>query len=277
MSTIWDNHWDDLKNNRTKYTKNYTHVSPENMIDNTDTIFIRTYINTQKKRAWFGKVSNFESNPRETYFTVRLIKEIELPQTVANYSSGWYLFNGSLDLVEKNRSEPPTLINQQNAQTNLLEPPFFSILKTTTDYREFENYTATLLRSIGLNEVYTNPPQRQAGLPDGFFKIRNIEVIYDAKLNQNYLNDCDQQINNYCNQLCEGSVIFGDIVIKLNPDNDKFVWIITRGETGYIKTMNNVTVKEVNISTLAKLYNLRLNQGMHQNELENSLRNIERI
>jgi len=91
------------------------------------------------------------------------------------------------------------------------------------------------------------------------------------------LNDCDQQINNYCNQLSEGSVVFGDIIIKLNPDNDKFVWIITRGETGYIKTMNNVIVKEVNILSLVKLYNLRLNQGMHQNELENYLRNIERI
>ncbi len=279
MTTIWDHHWDQIIGNRTRYTNNFIRFPIENIVENMDTIFIRIYRPQNTKRAWRGRISNIEKNSTDTYFKVHLDHEIAIPLNIPNYSSGWYMHNGNIETtpIISNASTASITSIPSVLSNNNLEPGFFQLLRTTRDYRDFENYTATLLRVLGLNEVYTNPPQRQAGLPDGFFKIRNIEVIYDAKLNENYLNDSNQQISNYCHQLTEGNVNFGDISIKLNSDNDKFVWIITRGETGYIKTSNNVIVKEVNIETLFKLYNKRLNEGFHQNEFENLLRNIERV
>jgi len=279
MTTIWDNHWDQIPGNRTKYTNNFIHFPIENINEGEDTIFIRIYRPHNTKRAWRGRISNIEKYPNETYFKVDLQHEIEIPQNVPYYTSGWYLHNGHIETTTlmPGIAAQQLLPSPQVHLTNNLEPGFFRLLRETRDFRYFENYTAALLRILGLNEVYTNPPKRQAGLPDGFFKIRNIEVIYDAKLNENYLNECGPQISNYCNQLNEGNVNFGEVSIKLNSDNDKFVWIITRGETGYIKTSSNVIVKEVTIETLFKLYNKRLSEGLHQNEFENLLRNIERI
>lgn len=280
MTTIWDHHWDQIIGNRTRYTNNFIRFPIDDIIENEDTIFIRIYRPQNTKRAWRGKISNIEKLATETKFNVHLDHEIAVPQNIPNYSSGWYIHNGQIETTAINsrvQNITPVTAVVHTQVRSLLEPPFFELLRNTRDFREFENYVATLLRVLGLNEVYTNPPQRQAGLPDGFFKIRNIEVIYDAKLNENYLNNCDQQINNYCFQLSEGSVNFADINIRLNPDNDKFVWIITRGETGYIKTMNNAIIKEVSINTLIKLYNKKLNEGFNQNEFENLLRNIEKI
>lgn len=277
MVTIWDNHWDQLPHNRTRYTDNFIHVDDANITSGVDTIFVRIYRPNNNKRAWRGTISNIQKAVNETWFDVQLHNEIIIPQNLPNYSSGWYLFNGVIETTNINANQIVKNVIQDSHQNNEIEPPFFQTLRSTRDYRQFESLTPHLLRLIGLNEVYTNPPERQAGLPDGFFKIRNIEVIYDSKLNENYLNDCIQQINNYCNQLTGGSINFGDISITLNPDNDKYVWIITRGQSGYIKTVNNVMVKEVSLDTLIKLFHGRINECFHQKELENHLRTIEDI
>lgn len=277
MVTIWDNHWDQLPQNRTRYTNNFIHVDHANMANDVDTIFVRVYRPTNNKRAWRGKISNIQRSANDTWFDVHLQNEINIPPNLPNYSSGWYLFNGLIETTNIVPNQDIQVNRQELPQISQLEPPFLQSLRDTRDFRQFESLVPNLLRIIGLNEVYTNPPERQAGLPDGFFKIRNIEVIYDAKLNENYMVDCTQQINNYCNQLSDGNVRFGEINFTLHPDNDKYVWIITRGQTGYLRTVNNVMIKEISIETLINLYKRRLNEGLHQRELENHLRNVENI
>jgi hypothetical protein len=146
--------------------------------------------------------------------------------------------------------------NFEENNNNLdLNPPFFSKLLYTQDWKEFEKYTYSLLKLLGINKIYSFLDQIQAGKADGFFKIGNLAVLYDCTLKINNLEDNKyEQMNNYCNQLQQGSIYISDKIKEEFINYNKQVWIITQGKSQHIKTINNVKVKIVSVKDLIKIY-----------------------
>jgi hypothetical protein len=55
---------------------------------------------------------------------------------------------------------------------------------------------------------------------------------------------------------------------------NKQVWIITRGTLTTIERVDDITIKEVPICEIIKVYLERLQKTMDETELENRLRNL---
>jgi len=218
----------------------------ENMLkDYTKTVFINKNRETRDvEKAWIGQVFNFrksEYKDRERiYFNVKIEKQIKCPSEYLSYSEGWYI----------DEKEPI----DDEIKDNLLDPPFFSIISSTTNWREFEEYTYCLLRSVGLHNTYRFHPAKQKGKADGFFKCKNLAVIYDCTLDTNFEKTKATQIENFCDQMKKGSIEFGKL--KINISNcEKRVWMITKeGNQRLIKQIDEIAVKEIPVRKIMKLY-----------------------
>jgi hypothetical protein len=151
-------------------------------------------------------------------------------------------------------------------------------LESKTDWREFEVFCYLLLRLLGIHRAYQFPSEKQAGKPDGFFMVNNLAVIYDASLMKEFEDQKQQQIENYCAQLRQGSVsITPDISELVEKHHQKQVWVITRGKTRRLKKIGDVEVKEVAIADLQRIYFDRLrvsNDPMTEERLQTRLQEL---
>jgi hypothetical protein len=231
-------------------------MTQDKIREDTYTIFIKRNKQTKKvEKAWEGKVYDFKDEGNKILFKVEISKEIILPSKYSNYPEGWYIED----------TEEETFLSVINY------PPFFYILNTTSDWREFEKHTYSLLKLLGIHQIYKYENQR--GTPDGFFKFGNLAVIYDTTLEDTFDKIKDRQIENYCNQLSAGSL--EQLDRKLNITHcSKQVWIITRGTPRIIKRIDDLIVKEVPINEIIKAYSDRMEKAMDETELENKLRKI---
>jgi len=258
MVTHWPNHWDNLPHNETYFTKGMLKqgMTIDRIRENTPTIFIK--VNKQTKtpeKAWEGNVYNLRVEENRIFFKVKINKEIPIPSEYSNYSEGWYIE----DVERKIQFEA---INY---------PPFIYILNTTNNYEEFERYTHSLLKLLGIHQIFRYEKQR--GQPDGFFKFGNLAVIYDTTLESNFQKTKETQIKNFTNLLKAGSLKYMDRTIDISNCN-KQVWIITRGTLTTIERVDDITIKEVPICEIIKVYLERLQKTMDETELENRLRNL---
>jgi hypothetical protein len=156
-----------------------------------------------------------------------------------------------------------------------LRPTFFDRLLTTHNWQEFEQYTHYLLKLLGIQTAYKFLGERQAGRADGFFKFRNLAVIYDCTLNLQDIEDKKRdQVINYCNRLKQGSIELAGETVEEFHDYHKQVWIITRGISRRIKLINDIPIKEVAIRDLMHIYEERLQSAVSDEALEIKLRNI---
>jgi len=258
MVTHWQNHWDNLSNGETHFTKNMLRgrMTQDKIKEDTYTIFIKRNKQTKKvEKAWEGKVYGFKDEGNKILFKVEISKEIILPSKYSDYPEGWYIE----DIEEE------TLLNAINY------PPFFYILNTTSDWNEFEKHTYSLLKLLGIHQIHKYEKQR--GTPDGFFRFGNLAVIYDTTLEGTFEKSKETQINNFCSQLRTGSLTSVNRTIDISRCN-KQIWIITRGTPRTIKKIDDTIVKEVPVSEIIKVYSKRMEQLMDETELENKLRNI---
>ena len=132
-----------------------------------------------------------------------------------------------------------------------------------------------MLKLLGIQTVYSFLGQRQAGKADGFFKLGNLAVIYDCTLDrQNIESSKDEQINNYCNRLKQGSIAISGRTTEEFYTHHKQVWIITQGNTRLIKLVNAIEVKEVAVQDIMSLYQERLTTPMSDQALEMRLRDL---
>jgi len=272
MITTFDDHWDKIQ--RTSYTKYmFKEGMREDLIENnTKTIFIKVNKNTNEaEKAWIGTVYDFEKKGTRIYFSVSIEKEIPvdaIPKEFQGKAEGWYVIGESEILEEKFPVE-----ENFPSEHLLFYPPFFYILIETRDRKIFEDYTYYLLKLIGINEIYKF--ENQKGGADGFFKIGNLAVIYDATLDKNFESNKALQINNYVEHLQANP--FGipgkNIQIQISQCR-KELWIITRGKTRIIQKHGDKYVKEVSIYTLFEIFDLRLKKINNESELEEKLRNI---
>jgi len=266
MVTGWLNHWNNLKNNSTLFSK-WMIKSPEiskKPVDGTTTIFIKKSSESQNlENCWQGKTYNFiedsYKNKSAIRFNVKIEKEITCPEKYKNYSIGWYA-----DKIEED------IINNTD-----YDPLFFKRLISTTDYIDFEKLVYILIKCIGIHTVHWFEPTNQAGKPDGFFKFNNLAILYDCTLNSSFLKNKNVQINNYCGQLKKDNIEYENKSIDVK-NCKKNVWIITQSQKSkIIKYVDEIKVKEVSIFDLMKIYRLRLEKDFDCDELQRMLENIE--
>jgi hypothetical protein len=269
MITSFNNHWDKLYKGKTSYSdfmlKGKMNISF--LKDDTPTIFIKIdYVTKQHQKAWEGAVSNFsiDTVTNKIHFNVKINKEIPLPSKFSLEHEGWFLTD----------SEVKDIVVSSTVKTNdPTFPPFFDSLKTTSNWKEFEDYGTMLVKLLGINEVFKFPQNDQRGRSDGFFKFRQLSVIFDFTLSTKFEAEKKQQIENYCNWLKSGYVEYDKYKFNTLNTNQQ-VWIITRGTNRFIKNIEGVSVKEVTIQSLIDLFIKRLSQDMLEGQLENLFINI---
>jgi len=142
---------------------------------------------------------------------------------------------------------------------------------TTSDWKEFENYTFWLLKLIGIHKLHRFEKQR--GRADGFFIFGNLAVIYDCTLEMKFDEAKKQQLENYCLQLKGGRLEHDKTVYDISHHR-KQVWIITRGVPRIIKQIDDIPIKEVPVQELIKIYKTRIKEDIDEKELEKALISI---
>jgi hypothetical protein len=123
------------------------------------------------------------------------------------------------------------------------------------DWKEFENHTFWLLKLIGIHRLYRFEKQR--GNADGFFIFGNLAVIYDCTLEEEFDETKKQQIQNYHAQLKSGKLEHEKTFYDISH-RQKQVWITSRGSPRVIKQIDDITVKEVPVQELIKIYKTRI-------------------
>jgi hypothetical protein len=262
MITHWENHWDAIPNQETCYPKKYIRFEPiaENVVEKTATLFIKLDKKTRKPdKAWVGHVSRFKDKGNKICFKVNVERQVllaDIPERYLLLKEGWYLENWYLKGAEALPRE------------FALYPPFLYPLLTTEDWREFEDHAFWLLKLIGIHRLHRFEKQR--GKADGFFIFGNLAVIYDCTLEGGFEEAKAQQIENYCAQLKGGRLERGESVYEVGR-HQKQVWIITRGTPRIIKRIDDITVKEVPVQELIKIYKKRMEEDVSEEELEKLL------
>lgn len=262
MVTNFNYHWDGLGDRGTQYS-NYMLRGKMNhslLKDNTRTIFIKVNKDDKKHiKAWEGSVSNFRNDGVNTKFDVKIDKQIPLPVEYKNYKEGWYLIDETEHTVRETNN-------------SIYAPHFFDNLNNCS-WEEFEINGKILLKLLGINEIFSFPINDQRGRSDGFFKFKNLSVIFDFTLLTIFEDDKKQQIENYCNWLKSGYVEYGKNKFSTLNTNQQ-VWIITRGVNRILKNFEGVSVKEITIDKLIEIYNERLSNDYTESKLENIFANI---
>ena len=155
-----------------------------------------------------------------------------------------------------------TIISSIRENANLITDPYI-----------FEDYTNIILKML-VTEIYPIPQQNQAGMFDGLFKIKNLEVIYDCTVSSNYEDYKREQIHNYAAKLEQTSLTVNGKEISLSKNSDKQIWIITKGSTKKIKEINDIRVKEVDIHSLINEIEKKFINNLNYNDYVDSLKNI---
>jgi len=260
MITHWENHWDDLRNNETYYpdTLFKSGMNRSKIVENTSTLFIKLNMASRKpEQAWDGKVFDFKPEKDKVRFKVKIEREVRCPPRYYNYKEGWY--------VEEARAR------EGIPERSDLYPQFFSNVATTNDWSEFEKYAYQLLKLLGIHEIHKY--EKQKGMADGFFKFRNLVVMYDSTLETDFEKSKEVQINNYCAQLKNGKIQYQNMIIDV-VQCQKQVWIITRGNPRVIKKVNEVKVKEVPIHEIINIYRERIEENLSEDKFESRLDNV---
>lgn len=276
MVTHWENHWDKLPNNETHYTtrmlrRNLTTNEKldinkilENKSEKIPTIFVKLNENTKElEKAWEGYTYNFRISEDKSriYFKVHIYREIEPPEKIRELREGWYADYANIDYEHESIFDKTAIY-----------PPVFYFLAKATYGKEFEELVYYLLKLLGIHDIIKF--ERQRGHPDGFFKFRNLAVVYDATLEHDFEKSKSQQIENFCSSILKrGEINYGRTSFRFS-ELRKEVWIITKNVSRVIRKVDNITVKEVSVFDLIELYEERLRQNLMEDEFEARLMNI---
>jgi hypothetical protein len=267
MVTNWSGHWDSI-GEEAHYTVSMLKrpMSVNKLVENTPTVFIkRDRLTKRTEAAWEGMVHGFslgkDNQERDTVeFKFRLDKRIECPPVYLSFPEGWHIDEtGDSQLVSL------------EVQSELF-PPFFKTLNETQDWDEFERDCYKLLKLLGIHEIHTFENQR--GRPDGWFKLGSMAVQYDATLESNFEDKKRTQFKNFAEQLSSGSLESDDGTTSVR-DCSKSVWSVTRGKSRRITRLDSVTVKEVSVMDLMRVYRERVEKNFSEDQLVSALGNLE--
>lgn len=266
MVTNWDNHWDNI-GGEAHYTLSMLKrpMNVNRLVEKTPTVFIkRNKVTKRTEFAWEGVVHGFsfgkDNKGRDTVeFGFRLDKMIECPPVYSSFPEGWHVDEATNFQLVSVEVQPD------------LFPPFSKTLNETQDWDEFERDCYRLLKLMGIHEIHTFKNQR--GRPDGWFKMGSIAVQYDATLDPDFEDKKRTQFKNFAEQLSSGSLESDDGTTNVR-DCSKSVWIITQGKSRRITRLDSVTVKEISVTDLMRVYRERIEKNLSEDQLASALGNI---
>jgi competence protein ComFC len=106
LTTHFPDHWDKIRNNKTSYLKKFLNVPKDELIDNTQAIFLRiNRSNGNIEKSWLVKVHNIEITRDKLNFSVSIEKENEVDPEFTKTKIGWYVIDEELHLTK----EPPNV------------------------------------------------------------------------------------------------------------------------------------------------------------------------
>jgi hypothetical protein len=255
MITKFVDHWDNIPNGKTSYGVGFLkgNMRENKLQENTETLFIKKEKDKAMSKAWRGFISNIRrevsNGQKQIYFSVTIREQMDFPEKYRKWSEGWYL---------------------EEFDASKFIPPFFQEISDAEDWAVFEELTASLLRIVGINDVYPYEKDNQKGRPDGVFVFRNMVVIYDCTLDRNYEDSKETQIENYINLLRPDRLNIHKKIVTIK-DFDKRVWIITKNKRKDIIQVDDIIVKEIPVRALQQLYISRMTDNVNAAELENKL------
>lgn len=158
---------------------------------------------------------------------------------------------------------------------NLLEPAFFSLLTTTKNPSEFEQYCFSLLRLLGIHDIH-RPANFVGTDAHGFFKFNTLSVVYTTSLVPAVLQENPLVIDHYLNLLKKDKIRFAHTSYTLK-DMQKQVWIVcnTCKEAQLVRTDDGIKLKLVPVQLLISLYRKRLEgEELNMDCLWDTLKNL---
>lgn len=162
-----------------------------------------------------------------------------------------------------------TSTQKVETSANQFLPPVLQELQITNDWKVFEDSSYILLKYLGFQNAYKFSNNSQAGQADGFFRFNNLAVMYDCTIQPNGIEERKKdQLINYCNRLQSGRVELPGNVVEEFQHANKQVWIITKGESKFLKFVNGIAIKIIGIQSLLDIFEQRLISPMSANELE---------
>jgi len=232
----------------------------------------------------FLKITDIENAGNDIIFSTEVVRISITPssQIIDRLDAHRYTeFREGQEIVDILREigvNPPDewmkLLNGERPKPDKLNPEFFEVLKTTTDWKIFEDNTYYLLKVIGIHNLYKYHRSDQRGKSDGFFIFKNLAVVFDMTLEQNYQEPKREQIFNFCSQLQRGEIRHNNQIHRTG-EKTKQVWIITKGaDYQPLERVEDVSVKEIHINDLINLYRKRIIDNLNEEALENALKNI---
>jgi len=251
------------------YLNAAVHTTKRPPDDGVDTVFIRISGGDRPLSGWRGKVRGIRVEGDKTFFTPEISDAMDDAEVARfkNRGVGWYELSTS--------TGSPSVPTRPE-----LVPALFDRLQITKDPDEFEELAYRAIRLLGIHRSYRFEKDDQAGKADGFFKFQNLAVIYDCTLRENFETHKRQQLQNYANQLLSGEVAIPPDTFERVCSQQKQVWVVTRGRSRvlyHISDVGSVTVKEVSVSELKKIFLERLLATMTEDDLENRFRSIGEI
>jgi hypothetical protein len=93
LVTGWPRHWDKIAN-KTSFTYSMLHgkiMNPDNIIDHTPTVFIKTDRLGLVEKCWEGEVYGKKRTEDKVWFEFRLDHVIPCPPQYASYRAGWWV------------------------------------------------------------------------------------------------------------------------------------------------------------------------------------------
>jgi len=264
MVTHWDEHWDGVDNSEAHYWKTMIHFPLSQLKEGIPTTFVKVEKQSRRaQKAWAGYVTGFretvEEGKNSIAFMVHLSGPTVIPDKYKVFKPGWYL-------------EPVGSVSRIGSP---LEPSLFKTLRETSDWDEFESDCYKLLKLLGIHEIH--PIKKQRGTEDGFFKIGNLVVVYDASLDYDIEKAKKEQIRNYCRKLA------GDF-LEYEEDGatnsisiqgcSKSAWVITRGTSRTITKVDSISVREIGVSDLMRIYEQRVEENFSEKKLADELEGL---
>lgn len=232
------------------------------------------YLNPEKRSGFISKLH--ETDEKDFLFVEKELlnlkfEDLQIGMTVqfkpngsfANQIQAACKANTATNVAEQNTALPKNHSSEEENFPHIIQS-IIQVMKQNAqninDPFVFEDYAHTVLKML-VPEVYTSPRDKQAGLFDGLFKYKNLEVIYDCTLSKNFKEYKENQIANYINQIQQQSITINKERIGLSSNSTKQIWVITKDKTELFQTHRGTTdirIKEVSIFSLIDLLNKKL-------------------
>lgn len=245
-----------------------------------------THLNHEKKVGFIGRLSAGES--KDFFFNQAALEGIAFDALNIGDAVEFAIFEQDGKRYAKNVVRLQTVsttaasahLNSKDVDIPLFTQEIVSLLakqikQVSTLPFVFEDYTAFLLKLMGIPDVHPVPRTNAGGMFDGLFKLQGVEIMYDCTLKSQFEDFKKEQIDNYINKIKQSSITINARTVSLNASATKQIWVITNGSRSRIlQCVDDIYVKEVCINDLLGILEKRMNHSYTSLELASRLREL---